>query len=142
MACGGQELKANSRQQVPNSISLCSIVPYHQKLLSEQSPAYMGLADVHQYWPSKTALHETDCAIMVGGRLDNQMNFGNPPLFPETAELICVNGSHEEIDFNRAADHLLLSDPGAFLDALLALKPAGKMATVERLDRRKSRAPR
>jgi acetolactate synthase-1/2/3 large subunit len=33
--------------------------------------------------------------------------------------LICVNGSNEEIDFNRAADELLFSDPGAFLDALL-----------------------
>ena len=100
-------------------------VPYHQKLLSEQSPAYMGLADVHQYWPSKSALHQTDCAIMIGGRLDNQMNFGNPPLFPSTAELICVNGSHEEVDFNRAADQVLLSDPGAFLDALMALKDSG-----------------
>ena len=43
------------------------------------------------------------------------MNFGNPPLFPETVDLVCVNGSHEEIEFNRAADFALLSDPGAFL---------------------------
>ena len=42
------------------------------------------------------------------------MNFGNPPLFPKTAKLICINGSHEETDFNRAADQILLSDPGAF----------------------------
>jgi acetolactate synthase-1/2/3 large subunit len=97
-------------------------VPYHQKLLSERSPAYMGLADVHQYWPARTALQQSDCIIMVGGRLDNQMNFGNPPFFPETAQLVCVNGSHEEIEFNRAADQLLLSDPGAFFDALADLK--------------------
>lgn len=50
------------------------------------------------------------------------MDFGNPPLFPDTLQLICVNGSHEEIEFNRAADHVLLSDPGAFFDALLGLK--------------------
>jgi acetolactate synthase-1/2/3 large subunit len=56
---------------------------------------------------------------MVGARLDNQMNFGNAPLFPATTELVCINGSHEEIDFNRAADLTLLSDPGAFLDALI-----------------------
>ena len=56
---------------------------------------------------------------MIGCRLDNQMNFGNPPLIPASANLICVNGSNEEIDFNRAADELLFSDPGAFLDALL-----------------------
>jgi acetolactate synthase-1/2/3 large subunit len=97
-------------------------IPYHQKLLGEESDAYMGLADIHQYPPSKFALHQSDIAIMVGGRLDNQMNFGNPPLFPASTRLICVNGSHEEIEFNRSADHALLSDPGAFLDALHGIK--------------------
>ncbi len=97
-------------------------IPYHQKLLPETSEAYMGLADVHQYPPSKAALVEADVVIMLGGRLDNQMNFGNPPLFPAATRLICVNGSAEEIELNRAADKVLLSDPGAFLDALVQLK--------------------
>ena len=98
-------------------------VPYHQKLLSEESEAYMGLADIHQYPPSKYTLQQSDVVIMVGTRLDNQMNFGNPPFFPETTQVICVNGSHEEIDYNRAADHVLLSDPGAFFDALDSIQP-------------------
>ncbi|MEM8976983.1 MAG: thiamine pyrophosphate-binding protein [Pseudomonadota bacterium] len=98
-------------------------VPYHQKLMGEEAEPYMGLADVHQYPPSQWALGECDVAIMVGGRLDNQMNFGNPPLFPESLELVCVNGSHEELEYNRAADHVLLSDPGAFFDALMTLQP-------------------
>ncbi len=93
-------------------------IPYHQKLLNETCEAFMGLADIHQYAPSKFALHSSDCIIMLGCRLDNQMNFGNPPLIPKQANLICVNGSDEEISFNRSADELLLSDPGAFLDAL------------------------
>lgn len=101
-------------------------VPYHQKLLGEEHEAYMGLADIHQYPPSKFAIEESDVAIMVGGRLDNQMNFGNPPLFPSSTELICVNGSHEELELNRAADHVLLSDPGAFLATLLELKAGGE----------------
>ena len=96
-------------------------IPYHQKLLGEESEAYMGLADVHQYHPSADAFNESDLVLMVGARLDNQMNFGNPPLFPDTTELVCINGSHEEIDFNRAADFTLLSDPSAFLKALIAL---------------------
>ncbi len=96
-------------------------IPYHQKLLGEECEAYMGLADIHQYPPSKYALHESDVVIMIGARLDNQMSFGNPPLFPRSTQLICINGSHEEILLNRAADLTLLSDPGAFLDALLAL---------------------
>ena len=96
-------------------------IPYHQKLLGEESEAYMGLADVHQYHPSADAFNESDLVLMVGARLDNQMNFGNAPLFPDTTELVCINGSHEEIDFNRAADFTLLSDPSAFLKALIAL---------------------
>jgi len=93
-------------------------IPYHQKLLEETSEAYMGLADIHQYPPSAKALEESDLVMMLGGRLDNQMNFGNPPLFPKTCKLICINGSPEEMEQNRSADQLLLSDPGAFLDAL------------------------
>jgi len=95
-------------------------IPYHQKLLGEECEAYMGLADVHQYHPSADAFNESDLVLMVGARLDNQMNFGNAPLFPATTELVCINGSHEEIDFNRAADFTLLSDPGAFLQAVIA----------------------
>ena len=98
-------------------------VPYHQKLLSEASDVYMGLADVHQYHPSKRALEESDLVLMVGARLDNQMNFGNPPLFPASTKLVCVNGSAEEVEQNRAADLNLLSDPGAFFDALEDLEP-------------------
>ncbi|GIR51285.1 MAG: hypothetical protein CM15mP60_3460 [Alphaproteobacteria bacterium] len=49
------------------------------------------------------------------------MNFGNPPLFPRGTELVCINGSHEEVDLNRAADMTLLCDPGAFFDALVSL---------------------
>ena len=96
-------------------------IPYHQKLLGEQSEVYMGLADVHQYAPSKNALTDSDLTLVIGGRLDNQMNFGNPPFFPETTELVCINGSPEELELNRAADHTLLCDPGAFLDALCVL---------------------
>ena len=98
-------------------------VPYHQKLLGEECEAYMGLADRHQYPPYCFAAENCDIAVMVGGRLDNQMNFGNPPMFPESCELVCVNGSHEELELNRAADHVLLSDPGAFFDSLMTLAP-------------------
>lgn len=100
-------------------------IPYHQKLLGEDNPVYMGLADIHQYQPSRQALEASDVVVMIGGRLDNQMNFGNAPLFPDTTQLVCVNGSFEELEMNRSADHLLLSDPGAFLDALHGLQQRG-----------------
>jgi acetolactate synthase-1/2/3 large subunit len=100
-------------------------IPYHQKLLGEDHPVYMGLADIHQYPPSRQALEASDLVLMIGGRLDNQMNFGNAPLIPNTAQLVCVNGSFEELEMNRSADHVLLSDPGAFLDALRSLQERG-----------------
>ena len=59
--------------------------------------------------------------VMVGCRLDNQMNFGNPPFIQANTKLICVNGSHEELDYNIGADVQLLSDPAAFLSALAGL---------------------
>ncbi len=101
-------------------------IPYHQKLLGEEANTYMGLADIHQYPPSKMALNESDVVLMIGARLDNQMNFGNPPLFPKSTKLVCINGSHEEIELNRAADINLLCDPGVFLDKLLELKKNNK----------------
>ncbi len=45
---------------------------------------------------------------------------------PKTTTLVCINGSHEEIEFNRAADHNLLCDPGVFLDTLCNLKKNNK----------------
>lgn len=96
-------------------------VPYHTKMLGEECDAFMGLADFHQYHPSKQAIQEADLVLMVGCRLDNQMNFGNPPFIPEKTKLVCVNGSHEELEYNLGADLQLLSDPGAFLDALSGL---------------------
>ncbi|MDC2992155.1 thiamine pyrophosphate-binding protein [Pelagibacteraceae bacterium] len=101
-------------------------IPYHQKLLGEETDTYMGLADIHQYPPSKMALSESDLVLMIGARLDNQMNFGNPPLFPKSTKLVCINGSHEEIELNRAADINLLCDPGVFLDKLTELKKNSK----------------
>jgi len=101
-------------------------VPYHQKLLGEESESYMGLADIHQYPPSKFAFDESDLILMVGARLDNQMNFGNPPLFPKSTKLVCINASHEEIEFNRAADINLLSDLEAFCNSLIDFKSLQK----------------
>ena len=110
-------------------------VPYHRKVLGQECREYMGLADFHQYQPSKHAIQNSDVAVLVGGRLDNQMNFGNPPFFPNSTRLICVNGSHEEIEYNRAADDVLLCHPGEFLDRLAAWRnPGGRRVESEWLD--------
>ena len=93
-------------------------VPYHRKLNDNSDKAFVGLADIHQYQPSKIAMAEADLVLLIGGRLDNQMNFGNPPLIPKHAKLISVNASHEELANNHRADFRILSDPAAFLQQL------------------------
>ena len=86
-------------EEVGNNLSIPIFnIPYHQKLLGEEANAYMGLADIHQYPPSKFALHESDLVLMVGARLDNQMNFGNPPLFPKSTKLVCINGLMKKLN--------------------------------------------
>ena len=97
-------------------------VPYHTKLLGEDCSAMMGLADFHQYHPSKAAIQEADVILMVGCKLDNQMNFGNPPFVSKDTKLVCVNGSHEELEYNIGADIQLLSDPGAFFNELIKIE--------------------
>lgn len=103
-------------------------MPGHRKMMGEDAEAYMGLADIHQFPPSGPALQQCDLVLLVGGRLDNQLDFGNTGMFPKTTKLVCINGSHEELEYNRAADEQLLCDPGAFLDALRALKAQGRWA--------------
>ena len=96
-------------------------VPYHTKLLGEDCIAMMGLADFHQYHPSRDAIQEADVILMVGCKLDNQMNFGNAPFINKDTKLVCVNGSHEELEYNIGADIHLLSDPGAFFNELIKI---------------------
>ena len=130
LICGHGVWWSQSEKKLENAGNILNIpifnIPYHQKLLGEEANAYMGLADIHQYPPSEFALNNSDLVLMVGARLDNQMNFGNPPFFPKSTKLVCINGSHEEIEFNRAADINLLCDPGVFLDTLSKLKKNNK----------------
>lgn len=98
----------------------------HRKVLPQDAKAYMGLTEIHQNPPAIAAFIESDVIIALGCILDNTLEFGNPTLFPAKTQLICVNGSDEELQLNHSADMVLLSDPGAFLDALLLLKTAGK----------------
>ena len=112
-------------------------VPYHTKLLGEDCSAMMGLADFHQYHPSKAAIQEADVILMVGCKLDNQMNFGNPPFIPKNTKLICINGSSEELEYNFSADEILLSHPAAFLEAMKSIGRTWKNWFEIQIDRRR-----
>jgi len=97
------------------------LVPYHQTSFAGGCETYLGLADVHQYPPSKHALENSDLILAIGCRLDNALNFGNPPLIPSDAKLVCINGSIEELAENHAAELSILGSPKLVLSRLLKL---------------------
>lgn len=101
------------------------IVPYHQPLFRSECPAYCGLADVHQFPPAKYALQNADLVVMIGCRLDNMLNFGNPPFIPAKAHLVCVNGSVDEATDNHAADVNVLGHPKPVLSQLSQAATSG-----------------
>ena len=96
------------------------VVPYHQPLFGGNCRVYCGLADVHQYPPAEYALQNADLVLTVGCRLDNMLNFGNPPLIPAHASLVCVNGSPDDLADNHAADINILGHAKVVVSQLLA----------------------
>jgi hypothetical protein len=72
----------------------------------------MGLADIHQYPPSKRALENAMSQSWWWPAGQSVELWQSATL--SLTQLICVNGSDEELDLNRPADHLLLSDLARF----------------------------
>jgi len=103
------------------------VVPYHQALFGNVAcRSYCGLADVHQYPPAEHALQNADLIVAIGCRLDNMLNFGNPPFVPATARLVSINASSDAVADNFAADLNILGHPRAVLSELrLHIKPSG-----------------
>ena len=100
------------------------IVPYHQPLFGGECRACCGLADVHQFPPAEYALGNADLVLTVGCRLDNMLNFGNPPLIPANANLVCINADPGDVADNHAADTNILGHPKVVLSQLLAAAQA------------------
>ena len=100
--------------------------PYHPKVLSNDDPPFLGLADVHLYTPANFALQECDLAVIVGCRLDNMLNFGNPPFFRPDLTVVTVNGSPSECIENHAAELQVLGDPKLVLEALIKALASAK----------------
>jgi len=104
------------------------IVPYHQSLFAEHCEANCGLADVHQYPPAEYALQNSDLVLTIGCRLDNMLNFGNPPLMPAQTNLVCVSASADDVAANHAADVNVLGHPKAVLSQLAMAAQSGQWA--------------
>jgi acetolactate synthase I/II/III large subunit len=107
----------------------------HVKSLTHGHPMNMGLVDVHQNPASQLIGTEADLVLLLGGRLDFPLNFGEAPLFGRDQTLVAVNATARELSDNMLADVRICSDPGELFKALAAhdLKPAGDASWSEKI---------
>jgi acetolactate synthase-1/2/3 large subunit len=65
-------------------------------------------------------LGAADVVLVVGSRFNYVLNYGRPPRLPETAAIIHIDASAEEVDRNRRADVAIVADARAALEQLAA----------------------
>ena len=90
----------------------------HFKSIDMSHPLYMGLLDYHQNPCSRLVSAEADVVLLLGGRLDFGVNFGEAPLIGKDATLISVNPTARELSNNALADVRVCSDIKAFVQSL------------------------
>ena len=92
----------------------------HFKSIDMSHPLYMGLLDYHQNPCSRLVGAEADVVLLLGGRLDFGVNFGEAPLIGKDATLVSVNPTARELSNNALADVRVCSDIKAFVQSLNA----------------------
>ena len=92
----------------------------HFKSIDMSHPLYMGLLDYHQNPCSRLVGAEADVVLLLGGRLDFGVNFGEAPLIGKDTTLISVNPTARELSNNALADVRVCSDVKAFVQSLNA----------------------
>jgi acetolactate synthase-1/2/3 large subunit len=63
----------------------------------------------------RTALAGADVLLLVGTKLDFRLNFGQPPLIPESTKIIWLDTEGKDIGVNRPADVGIHGDVGAIM---------------------------
>ncbi|MCW8872167.1 MAG: thiamine pyrophosphate-binding protein [Xanthomonadales bacterium] len=92
----------------------------HVKLYDMSHETNMGIVDYHQNPCSRMIGAEADLVLLLGGRLDFPLNFGEAPLFNPATKIVAVNPTARELSNNMLVDTRICSDVQMFLKALLA----------------------
>lgn len=91
-----------------------------------------GLLPEHPWARSrKAALAEADLVLLFGTPLDFRLNYGNPPLWNESCQLIQVDLDPAEPGRNREAALAIPGDSGAVIAQLLAAGDLGAASRQE-----------
>ena len=131
-----QELQAlSARYGIPVLVPVT-----HLKLYDMSHEANMGIVDYHQNPCSRMIGAEADLVLLLGGRLDFPLNFGEAPLFNTDLKMIAVNPTARELSNNMLVDMRVCSDVQMFLKALLAESAAFDVEDdwLKRIRRRRS----
>jgi acetolactate synthase-1/2/3 large subunit len=131
-----QELQAlSARYGIPVFVPVT-----HLKLYDMSHEANMGIVDYHQNPCSRMIGAEADLVLLLGGRLDFPLNFGEAPLFNTDLKMIAVNPTARELSNNMLVDMRVCSDVQMFLKALLAESAAFDVEDdwLKRIRRRRS----
>jgi acetolactate synthase-1/2/3 large subunit len=77
------------------------------------------------------AMAEADCVVVVGRKLDYQMGYGSPAVFPN-ARFVRIADHADELRDNRRGDAEILADPALALAALAAAlaRPSNALDTA------------
>jgi acetolactate synthase-1/2/3 large subunit len=92
----------------------------HVKLYDMSHETNMGIVDYHQNPCSRLIGEEADLVLLLGGRLDFPLNFGEAPLFNPETKIVAVNPTARELSNNMLVDMRICSDVQMFLKAMLA----------------------
>lgn len=96
----------------------------HLKLYDMSHETNMGIVDYHQNPCSRVVAEDADLVLLLGGRLDFPLNFGEAPLFNSKLKMVAVNPTARELSNNMLVDMRICSDVQMFLKALLTEAPA------------------
>ncbi len=66
----------------------------------------------------KTALSDADLLLLVGTKLDFRLNYGQPPLIPESAKIVWLDTLGSDIGVNRGADVGVTGNVGSVMEQI------------------------
>ena len=108
-------------EELCDSLNIPVFVPLtHSKAVNQSHRCSAGLVDYHQNHGSQLIGEEADLVLVIGGKLDFPLNFGEAPLISSKAKLITVNATARELSNNALADVRVCSDVKMFVHALAA----------------------
>lgn len=107
----------------------------HSKSIDQSHRCAAGLIDYHQNVCSRLVGQEADVILLLGGKLDFPLNFGEAPLINANSTVISVNATARELSNNALSDVRVCSDVKMFIQQLTKQENLGAAMDADWLQR-------